>query len=82
MRFDSLLRPQSDSLAWRLHADCSQGFEKGIDMNCDLCTIGALALVLVFGWVLDHRDVWRRAIARRWHQGRPRATARTAAPHS
>lgn len=30
-------------------------------MNSDLCTLGAMALVLLFGWLLDHQDIWRRA---------------------
>jgi hypothetical protein len=29
------------------------------NMTSDLCTLGALALVLVFGWLLDHVEQWR-----------------------
>ncbi len=30
-------------------------------MTSDLYTLGALALVLVLGWLLDHLDPWRRS---------------------
>jgi hypothetical protein len=30
-------------------------------MNSDLYTLGALALVLLLGWFIDHLDPWRES---------------------
>jgi hypothetical protein len=45
---------------WRISSRKAQpqtertGLEQGADMTTDLYTLGAMALVLVFGWLLDH----------------------------
>lgn len=49
-------------------------------MDCDLCTLAALALILVFGWLLDHREPLDRARKRLLHGARSRKAAAEAAP--